>query len=433
MNKPFNIFDFTSQDAHFSLNDVYRSVVTDVMSSGRPVENNKGVELVELKNCVISMRVNPADIAPTIRPGFSLDFALKELAWYLSGDCSLESAMNCTKFWSTCSDDGKTVTSNYGHLLLYKRNARGETPFSYALACLLRSENSKKAYLPMFSNEHAYVSKDNPCTQGVLFYIENNQLNMNVYMRSNDLWFGFTYDVIWYNLLYRLMLTAYNEIGVRTKPDFVPVWGTGFYNHIVGSLHYYKRNEEQLASLRAPVEQEPGTLALKELSAAGGKAVLVYSDKRELREVTLPIEKQIVTLDRWMMDAAWLESKKSRCLKKHCGAVIVINGEIVGRGYGDRHGNAGCDRCARDTNEVFYSDGCYSVHAEMRALFDMLSRGKYTLRDMPRATVYVTHGPCDACCKLLHFAGCRHIIYDKDYKTDYVGHWPELKVEKLAR
>ena len=98
-----------------------------------------------------------------------------------------------------------------------------------------------------------------------------------------------------------------------------------------------------------------------------------------------------------------------------------------------RHGEDGCDHCARDDKEKFYSDGCYSVHAEMRALFDMLKQGKCTLHDMSRATVYVTHGPCDACCKMLNFAGCKHVIYDEDYKTDYTGHWPELKVEKLAR
>lgn len=442
MRKPFNLLDFTSYEKKFTVNDVYYGVVNEVASYGKVTENNKGEGLVELRNVVISMRADPADLAPTIRPGFSVDFALKELQWYLSGNCSLESAMKCTKFWGKCSDDGETVTSNYGHLLLFKKNERGETPFSYALACLLRSQGSKKAYLPMFSNEHAYISKDNPCTQGVLFYIEDNLLNMNVYMRSNDLWFGFTYDVIWYKVLYHLMLSAYNEIQRRTQRKFMPVWGTGVYNHIVGSLHYYKRNEEQLNKMLKECEDNSCNVPnyFGRLSISGfdkpksTKYVQVtYTEKFESREVTLKPEEPIMNMDRWFMDAAWLESKKSRCLKKHCGAVIVIGGEIVGRGYGDRHGEHGCDHCARDAKEKFYSEGCYSVHAEMRALFDMLKQGKYTLHDMSRSTVYVTHGPCDACCKMLNFAGCKHVIYDEDYKTDYTGHWPELKVEKLAR
>lgn len=442
MKKPFNLLDFTSYDKHFTVNDVYYGAVNEVAIHGKTTENNKGDGLVELRNVIISMRPRVSDIAPTVRPGFSLDFAIKELGWYLSGDCSLESAMKCTKFWGKCSDDGKTVTSNYGHLLLFKKNEHGETPFSYALACLLRSESSKKAYLPMFGNEHAYISKDNPCTQGVLFYVEDNQLHMNVYMRSNDLWFGFTYDVIWYNLLYRLMLEAYNEIGRRTRKNFVPIWGTGVYNHIVGSLHYYKRNEAQLMLLLEQCESNNcnvpdyfGRLAFDELNTSKNleRVRLTYTEKFESREISIPMKESIMNIDRWFMDAAWLESKKSRCLKKHCGAVIVIDGEIVGRGYGDRHGEHGCEHCARDANEKFYSDGCYSVHAEMRALFDMLRGKEYTLDDMSRATVYVTHGPCDACCKMLNFAGCKHIVYDEDYKTDYTGHWPELKVEKLTR
>ena len=244
MRKPFNLLDFTSHEKKFTMNDVYYGVVNEVASYGKVTENNKGEGLVELRNVVISMRADPTDLAPTIRPGFSVDFALKELQCYVSGNCSLESAMKCTKFWGKCSDDGETITSKYGHLLLFKKNERGETPFSYALACLLRSQGSKKAYLPMFSNEHAYISKDNPCTQVVLFYIEDNVLHMNVYMRSNDLWFGFTYDVIWYKVLYELILFAYNEVGRRTRKNFVSLWGSGTYNHIVGSLHYISVTEQ---------------------------------------------------------------------------------------------------------------------------------------------------------------------------------------------
>ena len=441
MSKPFNLLDFTSFEKKFTMNEVYYNVVNEVMSGGKVTENNKGESLVELRNVVISMRANSDDIAPTIRPDFSVEFALKELRWYLSGDCSLESAMKCTKFWGKCSDDGETVTSNYGHLLLFKKNERGETPFSYALACLLRSKGSKKAYLPMFSNEHAYISKDNPCTQGVLFYVEDNVLHMNVYMRSNDLWFGFTYDVIWYKVLYQLMLAAYNDIGARTYKNFVPLWGSGTYNHVVGSLHYYARNEAKLREMCSDFQPRSfdapdyaGRLSIGDVRPHQGHIVVPISFVQKFSQYSrYDLEAPRGNLDRWFMDAAWIESKKSRCLKKHCGAVIVIGNEIVGRGYGDRHGEHGCDHCARDAKEKFYSDGCYSVHAEMRAIFDMLKAGKYTLNDMGRATIYVTHGPCDACCKMLNFAGCKHIIYDEYYKTDYTGHWPEMKIEKLIR
>lgn len=441
MYKPIYHIDCTDPSKQFTVNDAYYAAATEIANHGTRVENNKGEALIELRNAIISMRVNPRDIAPTVRPGFSRDFALKELGWYLSGNCSLQSAMECTKFWAKCSDDGETVTSNYGNLLLYKRNNRGESPFSYALSCLLRSKNSKKAYLPMFSNEHAYISKDNPCSQGVLFYVEDNKLNMNVYMRSNDIWFGFTYDVIWYNVLYHLMLAAYNTIGQRTHKNFVPLWGGGVYNHIVGSLHMYQRNEKALDEMlhtcdvnncnvpdyagRMMLEVTEGSYGLHELNVE-------YVEKYNKTKQTYLLTEKIMNMHRWFMDAAWLESKQSHCLKKHCGAVIVIDGHIVGRGFGGRHGDTACSQCARDIKEKFYSDGCYSVHAEMRALFDMLANTEYTLKDMPRATVYVTHGPCDACCKMIHFTGCTHIIYDADYKTDYSGHWPTLKIEKLA-
>lgn len=128
------------------------------------------------------------------------------------------------------------------------------------------------------------------------------------------------------------------------------------------------------------------------------------------------------------MNVAWTASKESRCLKKKCGAVIISRGEIIATGYGDRDGEA-CTECARDKKEVFYSDGCYSVHAEMRACIKALQNG---FSDWSNAVVYVTHGPCDACLKLLNHLGVRKVIYDKPYKTDYKGHWPLIEVLSLT-
>ena len=127
------------------------------------------------------------------------------------------------------------------------------------------------------------------------------------------------------------------------------------------------------------------------------------------------------------MNVAWTASKESRCLKKKCGAVIISRGEVIATGYGDRDGEA-CTECARDKKEVFYSDGCYSVHAEMRACIKALQNG---FSDWSNAVVYVTHGPCDACLKLLNHLGVRKVIYDQPYKTDYKGHWPLIEVLSL--
>ena len=56
---------------------------------------------------------------------------------------------------------------------------------------------------------------------------------MTTYMRSNDLWMGFPYDVFQFTNMQVLMSM---ELGV----------GIGFYTHISGSLHLYKRNVVKL-------------------------------------------------------------------------------------------------------------------------------------------------------------------------------------------
>ena len=52
---------------------------------------------------------------------------------------------------------------------------------------------------------------------------------MTTYMRSNDLWMGFPYDVFQFTNMQVLMSM---ELGVEL----------GTYTHISGSLHLYKRN-----------------------------------------------------------------------------------------------------------------------------------------------------------------------------------------------
>ena len=72
-------------------------------------------------------------------------------------------------------------------------------------------------------------SKDINCTVCLQFFIRNNKLHMTTYMRSNDLWMGFPYDVFQFTNMQVLMSM---ELGVEL----------GTYTHISGSLHLYKRN-----------------------------------------------------------------------------------------------------------------------------------------------------------------------------------------------
>jgi deoxycytidylate deaminase len=125
---------------------------------------------------------------------------------------------------------------------------------------------------------------------------------------------------------------------------------------------------------------------------------------------------------RMAMGEAWSQANNSECLKKKVGAVLYDTEKmvIVGRGYGGP--KEACERCVRKEYE-WQQDGCWSVHSEMRAIFDAMNElcyGPGNLQEVGgKMVMFVTHGPCDQCLKLMNYFNIPLAIYDVEYHNDY--------------
>lgn len=123
---------------------------------------------------------------------------------------------------------------------------------------------------------------------------------------------------------------------------------------------------------------------------------------------------------RYYLDIAYAVAQKSTCLKKHYGAVIVKNGEIIATGYngaprGEKHCVV-CSKCdsGKDLNTYL---SCRSVHAEMNAIISAARR------DMIDSTLYLTCDtseckiidpePCNICERLIKNAGIKEVITEQ--------------------
>ena len=136
-----------------------------------------------------------------------------------------------------------------------------------------------------------------------------------------------------------------------------------------------------------------------------------------------------ISKDDYYLDIALTVSKRSTCLKRHYGCVIVNNDEIIATGYnGSPRGELNCCECGKckrinkPHNTGDYSD-CHSVHAEQNA---MLSAAR---KDMIGATLYLageehiqreqfdfgfrevcTAVPCPICARMIKNAGIEAVI-----------------------
>lgn len=194
-------------------------------------DSRDGAVTGEIINAVTVIE-NPKDnlVTSPIRK-LSHKYAIGELLWYLSGSNKLDAIANYSKAWNKLSDDGETVNSAYGHRIFEKF---GFDQWEHVKGLLEADPNSRQAVIHI-KEPNPEKTKDLPCTVALQYFIRDGKLYATTYMRSNDIWLGFPYDVFTFTCLQIKMAF---ELGV----------GIGSYTHIAGSLHLYSRNVQSTTS-----------------------------------------------------------------------------------------------------------------------------------------------------------------------------------------
>lgn len=177
-----------------------------------------------------------------------MKYMIGELIWYLSGNNTLDAIRNYTGAWDRMSDDGVTVNSNYGYIIQHCIDYSEETlpgrefnQYEYVKDLLKKDPNSRQAVIHIKTPRDTRVNptKDLNCTVCLQFFIRDGALHCTTYMRSNDLWMGFPNDIFQFTVIQIRMAM---ELGVDI----------GYYTHIAGSLHLYKRDyEKSLENIKA--------------------------------------------------------------------------------------------------------------------------------------------------------------------------------------
>ena len=121
--------------------------------------------------------------------------------------------------------------------------------------------------------------------------------------------------------------------------------------------------------------------------------------------------------DKYFMEMAHVVSKRSTCLRRKVGALLVKNKHILSTGYngapkGLKHcSEVGCLRENLDIPSGERHELCRGLHAEQNAIIQAAVFG-VSIKD---STLYCTNTPCVVCVKMLINAGVKEIIYSGDY------------------
>ena len=207
-------------ETYYNANHAFNSLRADIIDKGMPFASTRA-----LFNVGFYLQ-NPLDNKITNKErNWKEEYAEAEWQWYLSGDRNIEKLGKIygkiPPIWERMADHNGNVNSNYGWQWL--RNDQ----YEYIIDKLKFENDTRHAAISIYDcKENLDYENDTPCTYAVQFTIINDKLCMSVYMRSNDLWYGFCNDQYCFSMLQKKVAEDVNK-------------DIGWYYHHAHNMHLY--------------------------------------------------------------------------------------------------------------------------------------------------------------------------------------------------
>ncbi len=213
-----------------SANQAWLHALTLVLAHGNRI-SPRGMGTVELPHLtsVIDMR-HP--VITVKERNLNYRFMAAEAYWILSGDDSVEGIVPYNSQLLKFSDNGVDFAGAYG--------PRIEAQLGYVINTLIRDQDSRQAGLTIWK-PNPPTSKDIPCTVAIWFQLRGGRLNVHVFMRSNDLWLGYPYDVFNFSMLGHYVAGSLTNRGVPCD--------VGTLYHTAVSAHLYDLHLDEATKL----------------------------------------------------------------------------------------------------------------------------------------------------------------------------------------
>lgn len=216
---------------YMSLNGAYLSELRRVLATGQDVAPRE-LRTMERTDCTLRISDPRARLVNATARRWSLHYALGELLWHLSASNDLAFISYYSKVWKRFTEDGRTISGScYGRKIFGQHGAK-QSRWESAKRLLRADPDTRRCVITLYDADelsNADIAKDVPCCNMLQFLIREGRLCLTIFMRSNDLMFGFVYDVFLFTMLQEIMAS---QLGVPL----------GWYQHAAGSLHVYDRD-----------------------------------------------------------------------------------------------------------------------------------------------------------------------------------------------
>jgi dCMP deaminase len=122
--------------------------------------------------------------------------------------------------------------------------------------------------------------------------------------------------------------------------------------------------------------------------------------------------------DSYFLEITNVVKKRSTCLRRQVGALIVKDNHILATGYNgvpskiSHCSETGCLRKQLNVPSGERHELCRGLHAEQNAIIQAAHHGT-SIKD---STLYTNTKPCSICTKMIINAGIKRIVYEEYYQ-----------------
>lgn len=126
------------------------------------------------------------------------------------------------------------------------------------------------------------------------------------------------------------------------------------------------------------------------------------------------------TWDEYFIEITKIVAKRSTCLRRHVGAILVKDKRILATGYNGAPQNIrhcldiGCIRESKNVPSGERHELCRGIHAEQNLIIQAAFYGI----SIEGSQLYCTNFPCSICAKMLINAGIKRIFYLDGYPDE---------------
>lgn len=207
----------------------YGELIDAVLARGRKVAP-RGYPTFEIPDCVLVLEDPRKSLPIGINRKLNTKFAAVEAIQIVGGFTDPQMLLEVNPRVSDFIDGG-VLHGAYGPRL--------RPQMAKVIERLRQDQDTRQALATIWDparDLHQEGIKDVPCTLFLDFMIRDNELELHTTMRSNDVWWGVSYDVFCFT---QLQIAVASAVGV----------GLGAYFHHAVSMHIYERDIASMSRL----------------------------------------------------------------------------------------------------------------------------------------------------------------------------------------